>query len=140
MRYVFYAKLKQDDDGRWLVRFRDVPEALTDGRDRKKAVSEAADALGAALSGYVAEQKNMPTPSSAKRGEVPIAVPSLVAAKLALHQAMQEQAITNVALASRLGVTEAIVRRLINPDHSSKIEKVEVALEALGKRLIIEAA
>ncbi len=53
---------------------------------------------------------------------------------------MQEQAITNVALASRLGVTEAIVRRLINPDHSSKIEKVEVALEALGKRLIIEAA
>ncbi len=90
MRYVFYARLKQDEDGRWLVRFRDVPEALTDGGDRKEAVSEAAEALGAALAGYVVEQKDMPTPSKAKRGEVPVAVPSLVAAKLALHQAMQE--------------------------------------------------
>ncbi len=55
-------------------------------------------------------------------------------------EAMREQGISNVELARRLEVTEAVVRRLLNPDHSSKIEKMEAALEALGKRLIVEAA
>jgi len=140
MRYVFSARLKKDENGRWVASFRDVPEALTDGASRDEALAEATDALGAALAGYVYEQRMIPKPSRPKRGEVSIGVPSLVAAKLALYQAMREQDMTNVALARRLGVTEAVVRRLVNPDHSSKIEKVEAALEVLGKRLVVEAA
>ena len=140
MRYVFSARLEQNKDGRWVVSFRDVPEALTDGADREEALAEAVDALGAALAGYVYEPRTIPIPSRPKRGEVPVSVPSLIAAKLALYQAMCEQDVTNVALARRLGVTEAVVRRLVDPDHSSKIEKVEAALEVLGKRLVVEAA
>ncbi len=53
---------------------------------------------------------------------------------------MREQRVSNVELAHRLEVTEAVVRRLLDPDHSSKIEKVEAALATLGKHLIVEAA
>ncbi|MDN5870904.1 MAG: hypothetical protein L0H73_09340 [Nitrococcus sp.] len=53
---------------------------------------------------------------------------------------MREQSVTNVALAERLGVSETIVRRLVHPDHRSKIKRVEQALAALGKRLVVEAA
>ena len=45
-----------------------------------------------------------------------------------------------MALAERLGVSETIVRRLVHPDHHSKIERVEQALAALGKHLVVEAA
>ncbi len=140
MRYVFPAALAQDEDGRWVVTFPDVSEALTDGADRDEAMREAADALGAALAGYVHERRAIPIPTQSKPGQVSVCVPPLVAAKLALYQAMREQGISNVELARRLEVTEAVVRRLLDPDHSSKIEKMEAALEALGKRLIVEAA
>lgn len=140
MRYIFPAKLEQDETGRWVVSFRDVPEALTDGTDHEEALTEAVDALGAALAGYVHAHQPIPMPSRPKRGEALVCVPSLIAGKLALYQAMREQRVSNVALARRLGVTEAVVRRLIDPDHSSKIEKVEAALESLGKHLVVEAA
>jgi hypothetical protein len=60
--------------------------------------------------------------------------------KLALYQSMQEQEASNMALARRLRITEGAVRRLIHPDHTSCIEKVQVAIEALGKHPIVEAA
>ncbi len=140
MRYVFPAVLAQDEDGRWIVTFPDVSEALTDGADRDEALREAVDTLGAALAGYVHERREVPVPTPPKPGQVSVCVPPLVAAKLALYRAMREQGVSNVELARRLGITEAVVRRLVDPDHSSKIEKVEAALETLGKRLIVEAA
>ncbi len=140
MRYIFPAKFKQDKSHRWLVSFPDVPEAVTDGANRDQALSEAADALGAALAGYVHGRADIPSPSPLKRGQVPVCVPPLVAAKLALFQAMREQGVTNVELAKRLGITEAVVRRLVNPDHQSKIDRIDAALNALGKHLIVEAA
>lgn len=140
MRYIFPVTVKQDKEGRWLASFPDVPEALTDGADRNEALREAAYALGAALAGYVHEQRKIPAPSRLKTGHQFVCVPPLVAAKLALYQTMNEQSVTNVELSRRLGISEAAVRRLVNPDHSSKIEKVETALSALGKHLIVEAA
>jgi len=140
MKYVFPATLTQDDEGRWLVTFPDVPEALTDGANHDEALDEAADALGAALAGYVHERRDIPVPGRVKGSQAPVCVPPLVAAKLALYQTMREQGVTNTELAGRLGVSEAVVRRLVNPDHSSKIEKVQAALLVLGKHLVVEAA
>ncbi len=140
MRYVFPATLAQDEEGRWFVTFPDVPEALTDGTDRNEAPGEAAEALGTALAGYVHERRIIPQPGKPEDGQAPVCVPPLVAAKLALYQTMREQGVSNTELASRLDVTEAVVRRLVNPDHSSKIEKVQAALLALGKHLVVEAA
>jgi len=140
MRYAFPARLKKDEADRWIVSFPDVPEALTDGEDRKTVLREAAEALGSALAGYVLEKRSIPKPSSLKRGQVLVNVPLLVAGKIALYQAMEEEGVSNVDLARRLEISEGAVRRLVNPDHSSRIEKVEAALEALGKRPVLEAA
>jgi antitoxin HicB len=64
--------------------------------------------------------------------------PALAAAKLALHDAMLEQGISNVELAGRLGLDEKAVRRLRDPLHRSHIDAVEAALRALGRRLVVE--
>jgi antitoxin HicB len=69
-------------------------------------------------------------------------VPPLVAAKLALHDAMLAAGLSNVALARRLGTDEKTVRRLRDPLHQSRINQIDAALRALGKRMgiVIEAA
>ena len=67
-----------------------------------------------------------------------MAVPALVAAKLALHAAMRERGMTAAALADRLGLDEPAVRRLLDPDRRSPIGRVEQALRVVGRRLAVE--
>ena len=50
---------------------------------------------------------------------------------------MRSQGVGNTALASRLGLTEGAVRRLVDLDHRSHIGQVETALHALGQRLTV---
>ena len=50
---------------------------------------------------------------------------------------MTEQGISNCELARRLGVRETVVRRMLDPDHHTKSEKLQTALEALGKRIVV---
>jgi antitoxin HicB len=74
------------------------------------------------------------------RAREQIPLPPLAAAKLALCEAMRRQEISNAELARRLGITEAVVRRLVDPDHASRIERVQAALAALGVELVVEEA
>ncbi len=140
MRYVYPVKLKRDAGGGYVVTCPDVPEVITEGDSREEALAEAADALATALGGYVEARRPIPGPSAPKAGQVLVVLPALIAAKLALYMAMREQGVSNVELARRLGVTETVVRRLVHPDHHSKIERVEQALAILGKHLVVEAA
>lgn len=138
MIYAYPCELTPDDDGRLVATFPDVPEAITGGRDRAEALAMAEDALATALAGYVHEKWDIPAPSVARDGQVAVPVPTVVAAKLALYSAMRAQRITKVALAERLGVSEAAVRKLTNPDHRSHMSQVQRALRAVGRSLTIE--
>ena len=101
----------------------------------------AQDALVTALSFYTDRAEPLPHPSPA-HGRPVAYVPPLVAAKLALHDAMLMAGISNVALARQLNTDEKTVRRLRDPLHQSRINQVDAALRALGKRMgiVIEAA
>ena len=121
-----------------LVSFPDIPEALTEGGTKADALSEAADCLVAALGGYVRQRRRIPTPSHVQDAPL-VQLPALVAAKLALHEAMRKQNATASELADQLGTTKEAVRRLMDVDHRTPIHQVESALEALGMRLVVEA-
>lgn len=137
MQYT-YPCIVTPDDGGVSVSFPDVPEALTCGDDRAEALAMARDALATALAAYVRERWEVPAASAAVNGQPLIAVPPVVATKLALYTAMRAQGVTNVALAARLGISESAVRKLVNPDHRSHIGHVEKALAAVGRTLVIE--
>jgi antitoxin HicB len=59
----------------------------------------------------------------------------VTSAKLALAAEMARQGISNVALAERLGVSEKVVRRLLDPDHRCRIDRLEIALAVLGRQV-----
>lgn len=138
MRYVYPVSIELDEDGRHVASARDLPEAITDGASEGEALREMGDALGAALAGYSLEGRDLPVPSQVASGERLVPVAPLVAAKLALRAAMREQSITNTSLARRLAISEGAVRRLVDPDHSSRLDGVVAALAALGHGLIVE--
>lgn len=88
MRYAYPCSLEPESEGGSLVRFPDVPEALTGGRDRTEAPAMAEDCLVVALGAYVKEHQGIPSPGPVLDGQVSIAVPAVFAAKLDLYTAM----------------------------------------------------
>jgi antitoxin HicB len=141
MRYAYPYELRPQPEGGFTVSFADVPEAITQGETEAEAAAMAEDALVTALSFYTDRAERLPSPSPA-RGRPVAYVPPLVAAKLALHDAMLAAGISNVALARQLGTDEKTVRRLRDPLHQSRINQIDAALRLLGKRIaiVVEAA
>ena len=119
------------------VRFPDLPEALTGGIDLDETRAQAADCLAEALAGRIRRGDTIPKPSRLKRGEQPVGVPLYLAPKLALYLAMRENGLRKTELASRLGVSETVVRRMLDPKHATKAERIQAALSELGKRIVI---
>ena len=127
----------EPDAGGVLAQFVDVPEAHAIATTEAEAGVNALDCLIAALGGYIRLGRAIPPPSP-PRGRPVVTLPPLVAAKLALYEAMRAERITRTELARRLGLHENAVRRLLDLDHRSHIGQVDAALRALGKRLTIE--
>ena len=121
-----------------MAAFPDVPEAITGGKDRTEALTMAEDALATALAGYVHAQWEIPTPSQQGASQELVAVPTVIAAKLALYSAMREQRISNGELASRLRISESAVQKLVDPERNSLIAQVQKALQAVGRSLMVE--
>jgi antitoxin HicB len=139
MRYAYPYVAEPQPEGGWTVTFPDVPEAITQGDTEEEVAAMAEDALVTALSFYTDDGQPLPRPSAAYNRPVAI-VPSLVAAKLALHDAMLAAGISNVVLGRRLGLEDKAVRRLRDPLHRSHIGAVEAALRVLGQRLVVDVA
>jgi antitoxin HicB len=132
------ASFLPEENGKGFhVRFADLPEALTGGDDLEDTFVQAADCLAEAIAGRIARGDDIPPPSKPKRGQHLISVPLYLAPKLALYLAMRERRIPNTELAKRLGVSETVVRRMLNPKHDTKPEKIQAALVTLGKRIVV---
>ena len=132
------ATFHPENDGvGYYVSFPDLAEALTGGDDLEDTAICAADCLAEAIAGRIARGDNIPEPSGLKRGQHLISVPLYLAPKLALYLAMRQSGMNNTQFAQRLGVSETVVRRMLNPAHNTKPEKIQAALTALGKRIVV---
>ena len=66
-----------------------------------------------------------------------MSVPAPVAVKLAVWLAWRASGISKSELARRIGVKEPEARRILDPDHPTKLPTLERALKALGQRLVV---
>lgn len=132
---AIYPYTVEEDGGSYLIRFVDVPEALTSAREEKEIPSQALDCLATALAGYALQGRTWPEPRKSRRGARWLTLPALVTAKLELLVAMRKAKVSNSALAKSLGTDEKSVRRLLDLNHRSHIDQVEEALHKLGKRV-----
>ena len=145
MRYVYPCTIICDEEEKRLtgreaytVSFPDVYGCNTGGWSWREAVEMAIDALEVAISFYVDEGKDIPTPSPVADGQVMIPMPPLAAAKLSLYTGMREQGVSNAELAVRLEVSESDICKMVNLAERTPIRHVEIALLALGRALALE--
>lgn len=136
-QFVFPARVKKDKAGFFLAIFPDFPEAATDGESIEEALFNAADALEEAIAGRINRGESIPQPSPVKNRQYKVPVHAQIAVKAALYMAVKDSGIKNTELAKRLGADEKEVRRLLDPHHRSKLPRLEAALEALGRKLVI---
>ncbi|ERM07077.1 MAG: type II toxin-antitoxin system HicB family antitoxin [Pantoea agglomerans] len=120
------------------VSCRDLPLLHSVGDTVKEALAEAEDGLVTAISLEMDTRRPIPVASKPLEGEYIVSVPVLVAMKAALYNAMIETGTRKVDLARQLGVNGPQVDRLLDVEHSSKVENVELALAQLGRKARIE--
>jgi len=136
--FVYPARLTPDAKaGGFVVTFRDVRGAVTQGDDLASALVEAQDCLDEAIAGCIARGDELPLASRPRKGERLIPLPALMAAKASLYLAMRTSAVSNVRLAKLMGCDEKEVRRMLSPRHQTRIARIQEALRLLGKQLLI---
>ncbi|HVA15836.1 MAG TPA: type II toxin-antitoxin system HicB family antitoxin [Stellaceae bacterium] len=128
---VWRARIKPDDDGRFLVTFPEFPEALTDGATEVEAMANATDALSEALMQRLKRNEVIPAPRHAARGEYQVAPEPIVAMKLALRAAVRDVRSPASELTRRLRIDEKEARRLLDPAFPSKAPRLAAALRAM---------
>lgn len=132
---MLYPAIFTPDEGRFVVRFRDIPEAITQGDDESDALFMAKDVLISSMDFYFEDKRPVPLPSRPEPGERLIALPASVAAKVLLLNEMLAQNVGPSDLSRRMSTTPQDINRLIDLRHATKIDKLEQAFVALGKRL-----
>jgi antitoxin HicB len=94
--------------------------------------------LEEAVLGMMAHGEEVPLPSAAK-GRPSVALPALTAAKLEAYRAMRAAGLNKKQLAERLGWQPSQVTRLFDGRHASRLDQIEAALKALGRRLVVSS-
>ena len=130
------VKVERDDNHTYLVSFIDFPEAHTFGDTVAEALSRGRDALATAIDGYIKDRRDIPRPS-ARAAKHHVTMPALVETKVHLYEAMRAAKISKSELARRLDVHGPQVDRLFEMTHASKLEQLEAAFGAIGKRLVV---
>jgi len=139
--YDFAIRFEQDATG-VAVFCRDLPEMNSFGDDVEHAIREAMDAIETTLSMYVDQRRAIPSASAPQEGEHVVHLPAVTVAKIALWNEMMARDMRKADLCRLLGVAQTQGDRLVDFLHTSKMEAIEKALAALGKRitLSVEAA
>lgn len=138
MLYAYPVVFRQDQNGTVIAVAPDVSGTMTVGIDRAEALERLQGALVVMLSAIMEDREPIPRPSRPARGQRVVVLSPMAAAKLSVYQTMRVRHVGPEDLAQRLGWEEARLRRVLDLRRRSRLEDIEAALSALGKRLVIE--
>ena len=126
--------------GGYVVTFPDFDYGVTQGETDEEAMEMAQDLLMLTIGDYIRESRPLPAPKP-RRGPKfrPVALPALQAAKVGLYVAFLASGLKKAEFARRIGIPKSHIERLFSLRHHSRLDQLEAAFAALGKRLHIEA-
>lgn len=135
--YDYAIRFEKDSVPGLAVYCRDLPELNSFGEDEQHAAIEAVDAIETTLSIYVDQRRPIPQASAPQQDERIIHLPAVTVAKIVLWNTMIERDMRKADLCRLLGVHQTQGDRLVDFLHTSKMEQIETALAAMGKRLAV---
>ena len=125
--------------GGFVVTFPDFGYGATQGETDEEAMEMAQDLLMLTISDYIRASKPLPTAKRHRGSKFrPVPLPALKAAKVDLYGAFLESGLKKAEFARRIGIPNTHIERLFNLRHHSRLDQLEAAFAALGKRLHVE--
>ncbi len=137
---IHYPARFEPDAGKggFVVTFPDFDWGVTQGETEAEAVEMSEDALLCIIEETIRQHKDLPRPSKLRGKKYrDIAVPALADAKIQLYQAMRAGRVHKAELARRMSIPRQQIERLLDLQHSSRLEHIEAAFRALNKRLVV---
>jgi len=141
--YDYSATVECDEDGRYVVTFPDFGWGATDGATLEEALVEARELLRELIATTMREGNDLPERSAAVKPDAIVVPPLPIALKATLYEAFRETGMSRRHFAREFNIAESEVRRMLNPDHSTKATTIDNVLRRLGKHvslLVNEAA
>lgn len=137
MRLSYPCEVSKDPDTAQIILECKEPSAFAFGATLEEAVKDMHSLLLDCVSDYVDEGKLFPTASrKAKKDEVSVELSPSETVKVLFLNSMAETKTKPIQIAQRLGIAKQEVTRILNPRQKTKIDTLEKAIEATGKRLI----
>jgi len=135
----YAAVFEPAEEGGFVVRFPDFGWGITQGDTEEEAEEMAVDAIRTMIRELIRQSEEIPRPGKRRgRKHRMIRVAALDAAKAELYMAFRSAGIRKAELARRLRIPKTTVDRLFDLDHHSRLDQLEAAFAALGKRLGVE--
>ena len=135
----YQALFEPAEEGGFVVTFPDFEFGITQGDTEQEALDMAADSLALVIESYIEQGKPLPHPMH-RRGvrRRAINLPALQAIKTELYRQFIASGLRKIDLARRLGIPKTVIDRLFDLNHQSRLDQIEAAFAALGKRLTVE--
>jgi antitoxin HicB len=135
----YQALFEPAEEGGFIVTFPDFEFGITQGDTEEEAREMAQDSLALVIESYIEQGKSLPEPVHRRgRHYRSIGLPALQTAKAELYRQFVASGLRKVDLARRLGISKTVVDRLFDLNHHSRLDQIEAAFAALGKRLAVQ--
>jgi antitoxin HicB len=135
----YQALFEPAEEGGFVVTFPDFPFGITQGDTEEEAREMAADSLALVIESYIEQGTPLPDPSHRRGAKYrAIQLPALQALKVELYREFLASGLRKIDLARRLGIPKTVIDRLFDLNHQSRLDQMEAAFAALGKRFAID--
>jgi antitoxin HicB len=130
------ALFEPAEEGGFVITYPDFGWGVTQGDTEQEAVEMATDALFTMIREHIRKGEDVPGPSRPRgRKYRMIRLPVLHGLKAELYTAFRASGITKAELARRLEIPKTVVDRLFSFDNHTRMDQIEAAFAALGKRV-----
>lgn len=133
---AYVVKFEPDDNGTILVTSPVFPEVTTFGATEEDAATMAVAAIEEAIAARMSAGEDVPEISVTNEGPN-IYMPTQTMLKVALYRSLREEGINRAELCRRMGVHRPQVDRLFHLDHASRLDQMDDAFKALGRKVNI---
>jgi len=126
-------------EGGFVITFPDIEGTISQGDNEQDAQEMARDALITMIAHLIRHGKTVASPRLRKgRNYRMIELPAIVALKTELYIVFRNSGLSKTALAQKLGIPKTKVDRLFDFRNHTRLDQIEDAFAALGKRLALQ--
>jgi antitoxin HicB len=135
----YAALFKPAEEGGFVITIPDFGWGVSQGDTEEESLDMAAALLQTLIQEHIRNGEALPLPSKPRGKQYRfIRLSALQAAKTELYTAFLASGMRKAELARRLSIPTAMVDRLFDFGYRTRLDRIEAAFAALGKRLAVE--